>query len=159
MKIELRNLKTAAFASEETTCFQASLYVDGKRCGAVSNDGHGGCNAYSDRDAWRKVQDYAATLPGITSTLGSESFTYQPDADSLVDAALDVALLDKQFRRLYAHHVVFLGTDGKLYNTRKLEPARKAAILAGAVKIPDCAQMLNALPYPEALARFAELQQ
>lgn len=40
--IELKNIQTAAFASEETHCYEASLYVDGVKWGTVSNEGHGG---------------------------------------------------------------------------------------------------------------------
>ena len=43
-KIELKNIKYAAFASEETHCYEATLYVNGKRFAHVSNDGHGGCD-------------------------------------------------------------------------------------------------------------------
>ena len=41
-KIELKNLKTAEFASEETHCFEATVYLDGKRFCIASNQGHGG---------------------------------------------------------------------------------------------------------------------
>ena len=44
MKLELKNIKHTAWASEETHCYQASLYVDGKPVAIVSNDGHGGCD-------------------------------------------------------------------------------------------------------------------
>lgn len=44
MNIELKNIKYSAFASHETHCFQATLYVDGKRTATVSNDGNGGCD-------------------------------------------------------------------------------------------------------------------
>ena len=46
MKLELKNIKHTSWASEETHCYQASLYVDGEAVAIVSNDGHGGC----DRD-------------------------------------------------------------------------------------------------------------
>ncbi len=42
----LKNLKVCEWASEETTCFTATLYVDGKRVGECSNDGHGGADRY-----------------------------------------------------------------------------------------------------------------
>ncbi len=41
---ELKNVKYAEFASEETSCYEASLYMDGKKIAVVSNDGHGGCD-------------------------------------------------------------------------------------------------------------------
>ena len=46
MKLELKTIKHTAWASEETHCYQASLYVDGKPVAIVSNDGRGG----ADRD-------------------------------------------------------------------------------------------------------------
>lgn len=62
MKIELRNIKYAAFASQETNCYEAALYVDGNRIGFVSNEGYGGPDnfhgdeaAYKAADAWCKA--------------------------------------------------------------------------------------------------------
>jgi hypothetical protein len=43
MQITLKNFKHAAFASQETYCFQATVYVDGIKVGVASNEGHGGC--------------------------------------------------------------------------------------------------------------------
>jgi len=75
MKLELKNIKHTAWASEETHCYQASLYVNGKPVATVSNDGHGGADrcydhpkcVYSGRSAWRdkmqEVHEYFASLP------------------------------------------------------------------------------------------------
>ena len=46
MKLELKNIKHANWASEETQCYDAVLYVDGDPFLMVSNEGRGG----SDRD-------------------------------------------------------------------------------------------------------------
>ena len=46
MKLSLKNIKHTEWASEETHCYQASLYVDGKPVAVVSNEGRGG----GDRD-------------------------------------------------------------------------------------------------------------
>ena len=71
MKLELKNIKHTSWASEETHCYQASLYVHGKPVAIVSNDGRGG----ADRDyshpkfkgeyfpMMRKVNDYFDGLP------------------------------------------------------------------------------------------------
>ena len=40
--IQLKNIKHSEFASEETHCYEATLYVDGVRWGFVGNSGHGG---------------------------------------------------------------------------------------------------------------------
>ena len=42
--VELKNFKHSEFASQETNCYEASLYYKGKRIAVVSNDGHGGCD-------------------------------------------------------------------------------------------------------------------
>ena len=44
--ITLKNIKFSEWASEETHCFQATIYIDGKRAMKVSNDGHGAPNQY-----------------------------------------------------------------------------------------------------------------
>lgn len=46
IKITLKNLKYAAFASQETACFAATVYVDGKRLCTARNEGHGGGDSY-----------------------------------------------------------------------------------------------------------------
>lgn len=42
MSISLKNFKYYDSMSEETLCFEASVYFNGKRIGDVRNDGHGG---------------------------------------------------------------------------------------------------------------------
>jgi len=65
-KIELKNIKYAAFASEETHCYDATLYLDGKAMFRVGNDGHGGCDAHhrlnqkQSREAYDAAQDSVA---------------------------------------------------------------------------------------------------
>ena len=46
MKLTVKNYKHCEWASEETDCFTASLYLDGKRIGTAENSGHGGCDFY-----------------------------------------------------------------------------------------------------------------
>lgn len=65
MKIELKNIKHAAFASEETHCFTASVYIDGKKAGIVSNDGHGGPDRHEPSSLLRQLTEHAATLPPL----------------------------------------------------------------------------------------------
>lgn len=42
MKVELRRLKIVERMSQETICFVADVYVDGKKVGTAENDGRGG---------------------------------------------------------------------------------------------------------------------
>jgi hypothetical protein len=43
-RITLRGVKYAAFASQETLCFEATVLFDGQPVCRVSNDGHGGAD-------------------------------------------------------------------------------------------------------------------
>ena len=45
MKLELKKIKYCKWASEETYCYNAVVYVDGKAMISVSNDGKGGGNS------------------------------------------------------------------------------------------------------------------
>tara|TARA_R110002167_G_scaffold255320_1_gene461741 strand:+ start:136 stop:648 length:513 start_codon:yes stop_codon:yes gene_type:complete len=63
MKLELKNIKHTQWASEETHCYQAALYVDGKPVAIVSNDGHGGCDRDYDHPKFKG--DYRATMKAV----------------------------------------------------------------------------------------------
>ena len=60
MKIELKNIKHSEFASHETFCYEANLYVEGKPFAHVRNDGQGGADylyrddRFLDGGAWNK---------------------------------------------------------------------------------------------------------
>lgn len=64
MKIELKSLKIHDDISEDSLCFSANMYLDGKKRGKVSNDGRGGPHRFhfDDRetgiafDLWAKDQ-------------------------------------------------------------------------------------------------------
>ena len=62
MKAQLKNVKYSAFASHETSCFEATLYVDGVKTAIIDNDGRGGCDRVHALN--RSMLDaYEATLP------------------------------------------------------------------------------------------------
>tara|TARA_R100000231_G_C5302901_1_gene158128 strand:- start:542 stop:1036 length:495 start_codon:yes stop_codon:yes gene_type:complete len=71
MNLEMKAIKFSEWASEETYCYQANVYLDGKPFAMVSNDGHGGCDRdYSHnkfkgdyRATMKKVDDYFKSLP------------------------------------------------------------------------------------------------
>lgn len=70
MKIELRNIKFSETFSEETNCFKADIYLDGKKVGYSENDGHGGSTNISgigkyDSEEIKKMEEYCKTLSPI----------------------------------------------------------------------------------------------
>ena len=56
-RITLKALKYATFASQETHCYQAKLYLDNTFAAHVENDGRGGCDSQHivDRAAWSEI--------------------------------------------------------------------------------------------------------
>lgn len=83
-KLELKNISHYARGSEETPCYNATVYINGKKAVDVSNDGHGG----SDRQHTypqcafnlREINDWCI------NTFGKETWehngkTYSTDLD------------------------------------------------------------------------------
>lgn len=154
MKVELRNLKYAQFASEETNCFEATLVIDGKPRGMVRNEGHGGSHIYDDWNACKELDVHAKTLPVIRSEhlIDGKPFEYPQDADSLVDDAFMVALAEKDLKRLLKTKVLMV-KDGKLLGTKKVPAAQMPRAIQQFVAKGDSV-VLNAIPFEQALELY-----
>ena len=112
MKIELKNVHYMAALSEETACFEASVYIDGVKAGSVSNRGHGGSNEYHPNALWQKLEAYAKVLPEVETDLAdphdkSTPFKYQPDADHVIGKLLTAFLVEKDVKRLLKSKTAF----------------------------------------------------
>lgn len=87
LRIAVKNYKTYPAFSEETEAFAATLYLDGKRIGEVSNRGQGGSNEYyiaenAERERFEKVVSGQAEERGVAPR-------YFEFADTLVEEAID----------------------------------------------------------------------
>jgi hypothetical protein len=162
MNIELKNIKHAEFASEETACFSATVYIDGEKVGDVHNDGRGGCNMYSPWSIADRINAYAVTLPKIVDTemKGEDglAFQYQPDADTLVDELLTAWLVAKDLRRALKSKLLYVKQDGVVYETKPKKPHTVQTYLdahtAGKIPWLAGATILNTLPEADALALY-----
>jgi len=70
MKIELKEIIFNEQMSEETNCFFAELYINGKKVGYVKNTGQGGQTHYNgytkeDNETIREAEVYCKTLPKV----------------------------------------------------------------------------------------------
>ena len=104
MKIELKQIEFSERMSQETNCFTANLYIDGKLAGDASNQGHGGptdYRSYTDegRELIRKAEEYCKTLPPETHTMGGETFTLDMDLENYIDNLLNQYLREKELLR------------------------------------------------------------
>ena len=147
MKLELKNIKHTSWASEETHCYQASLYVDGKPFAIVSNDGQGG----SDRDYphpkfkgdYRaQMRDVSRYFSGLRRTAVTE---WSPEG---MEQCLEFWCADqvndwlsaRDLKKSYVYHFA----DGAGMFAHKLRPASTVAVV------------LNDLPFDEALSIWKE---
>ena len=162
MKLELKNIKHTEWASEETHCYQAALYVDGKPVAIVSNDGRGGCDRDYDHPKFKG--DYRATMKAV-----HEYFKTLPKTDACdifpdgmaqelefwcadqVNEFLSVRELKRKFK---SHVLVQLkGKDGIFQ--MKLSKSHPTTTDGGWGKDPRSAlygrRILNDMPFTEAL--------
>jgi len=106
MKIELKNIKYSKFASQETYCFEATLYIEDEKMGFVSNNGNGGCCNYSPElynkfpdglddavfsliDTWLLKKDLKRMLKKVTMIDEKKTFTFKFSPDKLTDKLRD----------------------------------------------------------------------
>jgi len=154
MKLELKNIKHTSWASEETHCYQASLYVDGKPVAIVSNDGHGGADRYYDhpkfkggKSAWcdkmQEVHEYFKSLPNTPSEWSPEG----------MEQCLEFWCADQVNDWLSAREL-----KGKLKKQFLFQFADKVGVFAHKTRPSRAhkATILNDLPFDEALAIWKE---
>ncbi len=115
MKIELKKIKIGLAFSEETTCFNAEIYINGVNAGFAKNDGRGGSTdycAHADRNGNRseanwdligKAEAYCRTLPPIkVSETFSLDMTLEHFIDEIIEDELkkkDKAAFEKNFKK------------------------------------------------------------
>ena len=104
-KIELKNISYYKQGSEETPCYNAVVYVDGKKMIDVSNDGHGGCDrqdGYGDY-SWKDVEKVdswiKANFPKGSFESGGETHYYDYDLESFCHDKLYEHLDQKKLKR------------------------------------------------------------
>jgi hypothetical protein len=159
MKISLKNVKTCEFASEETTCFEATVYVDGKRAFTVANDGRGGCNEYhpiivtkngektycdKSREMIKNAEEWCKTLPKC-------EHGYDQDLDDVVNDALYSYIDQKIVKRDLNKKVTYL-KNGKIMNLG-IKP-NDPRVPAYMMKNHPEATVLNNLPIEEVVAIY-----
>lgn len=156
MNLTLKNVKFSEFASHETNCFEATVYIDENRAGTASNDGHGGCNRYSPNTLYATLSEYAETLPPIVSTYidgNGNPMLLENDADILIGNLFNNWLQSRDLKKLLAKSIVFISEDGKLYRSKQTD-------LQAALFRPDISQklgakqILNLMPFDSALSIY-----
>ena len=98
--VTIKNLKVSDFASQETDCFEASVYIDGVRKGVASNAGHGGSNNYHPRALYDELNAIAKTLPPCDMTKFGISERLEQDPDILIGELVEAEITRKKIARM-----------------------------------------------------------
>lgn len=114
MNVQLKNVKYSAFASQETHCFEATVYIDGKRVGTVSNEGFGGPDSYSSQELYEKLTHIASQMPPIDMSAYGIDKTMPASAETLIGDLMNKYLQQKEVKRLCAKKTLFR-IAGKTY--------------------------------------------
>ena len=159
MKITLKNIKHSQFASHETLCFEASIYVDGKRRGTASNGGYGGCTDeyWDDREFGKTVAEYIKTLPELPLPWDNTK-TMPQSLDIIIDELMNDWLASKEVKKQIRKGLLVIDKsceEGQYHifthPMLKTNPEGLFSHLKREKKIDDDAVCLNLLPIEEAV--------
>ena len=159
MKIELKNFKHAAFASEETLCFEATVYVDGKKLCDVSNNGYGGnTNIYvapENREWLKQVKAYCLTLPAVKSPF--DGAMLKMDFEFLIDTLAGEKVNEKELKSAMRNKIIIVKPDepGVFQVSLRKGVKLTQAIIADYQSQNPTYKILNLLPLEEALKLYA----
>lgn len=155
LEITLKSIKRHSGLSQETHAYTATVYVNGKKWGTVSNAGHGGPDDFhADVGGFSAVRELEK-LVGETypkQWIGSEYFPKGVDAtlEILCQELLENALFEKQWKGRLAKQITVI-EEGEVYTwPRKFAPNEKN-LKTVSEKHPE-ATILNNLPREQALA-------
>lgn len=107
MKCELRNVKFHDDMSQETQCFSATLYIDGKKAANVRNDGQGGCHLFDWFDSKLAVPfiNFCKAMPATPSSIDGQLLPM--DDERYVDQLLNQYEEQKSLKRWCKNQTVF----------------------------------------------------
>ena len=166
MKLELKKLQYSEFASHETHCFQADIWVDGKKTLFAENDGRGGPNHYADActDSPRPhaeilllidkiVDEHKGELKaaygdwvkyGITDEGGSNSTLM----DTLISMMIERKLNEKDLKKDLSKYILFINEAGELMQVKTT--TRSPTEIERIRQRENCTVILNEIPFEEA---------
>lgn len=152
-KIELKKVKVFEPMSQETYCFTAEVWIDGKKRATVSNEGFGGPNLMSPYEVEKELDEYGKTLPPIVDNEirdpkdPSKMFSMSQDAETLIGDLITDYLLSKDLKKALKKKVLFTKKETVgIYEVKILScPLERMRLNPKADKI------LNDLPFDEAL--------
>lgn len=131
--LSLKNIKHLASMSEETHCYSADLYLNGKKVAAVSNHGHGGCDNqhWFDRAAEAVITAHFKAMPERDTgmELDGKPFMMQDDLETWCAEQVNEFLVMRDYKRTLSRKVVT--TNGITEWSWKCKPAELSKVVRG----------------------------
>ncbi len=158
MKIEIKNVQYSAFASHDSHCFEATVYVDGKRAFTASDQGMGGCiDFYAFNDGSPKeTRELVDSINKELSTTFCKEFPDLPMCLEIVIGELVNDFLVMKDLKKSLKKLCYLNEENKICElAAKHKPTEK-----NQTDIKNCSWwndsniLLNELPIDEALKAF-----
>lgn len=167
-RITLKSLTTIKSMSQETLCFTAKMYFDGKAIAEVMNGGWGGETSVMPLAGMKgrveEAESYAQSLPPLSLDTGAgERSTINMTLDMLVDDLAEQMEVFKTLRRtfnsLFLKRVMYI-CNGRLMEIPKLNLMKcknRAEVFSNVrKKNGDDIVILSELPKEVAFKLFAE---
>ena len=159
MKLEMKNVKFAEFASEETNCYSADIFVNGKKAIHVSNNGHGGCDYQTPIKPFSHtvVEEVNEWCKNNLPKWGGKEYEFDADLESWCGDKLNLHLISKKLKRLLKKKVLFVNPkDNAIYEmgwkkTKILTPKHFEYFKNNN---SDVKEILNLMPFENALALY-----
>ena len=122
MKIELKNVKVNEAFSEETTCFIADVFINGKKVAHAKNEGRGGCTDYypyeGKRELLKQAEEFCKGLPKEKVDFGGTIHEFAQSLESVIDNLLfekEKEKEQKKIEKLCENNIVWGKPNGMSY--------------------------------------------
>lgn len=124
MKLDLRNIKVLISRSEETYCYSATLYVDGKAAMTVGNSGQGGCDDYHPVNRKQTYGEVQRNLEAVNkwlkeNTLRKNGLDY--DLELWCSDMVSQHLYKQDIKRAMRNKIIMVAADGRLMEITMLK--------------------------------------
>ena len=104
MKIELKNVKINESFSEETTCFMADVFINGKKVAHAKNNGQGGDTDYYHYEGQREVliqaEKFCSELPKQEIVYGDTTHRFKQTLETVIDDLLFAKGKEKENKKI-----------------------------------------------------------
>ena len=164
MKLEMKAIKHAHFASKETYCYEGVIYIDGKKSIYVSNEGHGGSDRQNtvgekmDYSLIKKVDDWCKkNLPKWKVSFdGADAEEHDTSFEMWCHEQVTKFLRRKELKRGLNKCVIFF-QDGELMECRyKVKKLSGVHFSHFKIKNKGVKVILNEMPFEDAFKLYNE---